>query len=123
MALPQDILEKIVEDVSKNTDVLASLSLTCQAFVDPCRRHLFRLLRISTSTKAVGYQRLSDLLGLIEKNPRLTHHFRLLSLAVGPHDLQLNDTSHLVPDVLHKTRLYTVLPLLLGAAEDRTSLS
>ncbi|KAF8156815.1 hypothetical protein B0H34DRAFT_847848 [Crassisporium funariophilum] len=88
--LPYDILETIIEEVAKdsgykriNKETLSACSLTCRAFVHPCRTHLFST--IDFSQYRAGWKNHSP--QLVLQNTSLAAHCRTLVFELGtPHE-------------------------------------
>ncbi|KAF8156885.1 hypothetical protein B0H34DRAFT_476957 [Crassisporium funariophilum] len=82
--LPYDILETIIQELaeesgkeSKEKETLSACSLTCRAFVHPCRTHLFSSIDFSTYSPGHSPH-------LILQKPSLAAHCRTLVFRLGP---------------------------------------
>ncbi|KAF8156843.1 hypothetical protein B0H34DRAFT_475261 [Crassisporium funariophilum] len=82
--LPYDILETIIQELaeesgeeSREKETLSACSLTCRAFVHPCRTHLFSSLDFNMPPRWHSPH-------LILQNPSLAAHCRTLVFKLGP---------------------------------------
>ncbi|KAH6910493.1 hypothetical protein BKA70DRAFT_1463415 [Coprinopsis sp. MPI-PUGE-AT-0042] len=108
--IPNELLDKVVDELAQEVDGLNHLSVADRAFTVPCQRTLFQALRLF-GTQEDAQERLLELQDLLEVNPLLITHFRSV-------DLSLDESRCASPDptwLFHDPTFISVV-LSLGAS-------